>query len=207
MSVHQCSRCELRFRTESEYTDHLRMEHGVKPESLDPIRYGGSGRSKPLYPDFGESRAEGTHRVLIVGNATLRAQRLEESLRQRSGEGATKFMLVVPAVDRSAVHGEHSWFETVGSAHPDERSLTGERLAEHRMKEAVARMRDAGIDIEGMVGHGDPMQAAQEALRRFEADEILLATLPRARSSWLSADLPTEMRQRYRLPVTVVEAS
>lgn len=206
MAVHQCPRCELRFASDSEYRDHLRMEHGVDPRNLESIQYGSAREQAPLYPDFVEQGREATHRVLIVANATVRAQRLQKTLTEAHGDRPATFKLVVPAMRRTAVAGEHSWFDTVGKAHPDEGELEGEVLARHRMHEAVERLASEGLDITGMVGHGDPMQAAQEAMQDFDADEIVLSTLPRAESAWLGADLPAELRKRFEVPVTVVEA-
>lgn len=207
MAVHQCPRCELRFRSEGEYRDHLRMEHGVDPRNLESIRYGSAREQAPLYPDFVEQRPETTHRVLIVGNASLRAQRLQEALTRTHDDRPTTFKLVVPAVERSPVRGDHSWFDTVVLARPEEDELEGDMLANHRMHEAVERLSSAGLDVTGMVGDRDPVQAAQEALRTFDADEIILSTLPRTRSSWLGADVPSKLRRRFDVPVTVVEAS
>jgi hypothetical protein len=170
MAVRQCPRCELRFRTESEYQYH-------------------------------------PQRVLVVGNAALRAQRLQETLTTLSSGEATTFRLVVPAVEQTPVAGEHSWFQTVGSvAHPQEADLSGQMLARHRLDEAIDRLQHAGIDIDGMVGSGDPMRAVAEGLEDFNADRILVSTLPRGLSKWLEADLPSEIERRYRLPVIVVEA-
>jgi GABA permease len=206
MSVHQCPRCELRFANNSEYVDHLRMEHGVDPRNLESIHYGWAKEQPPLYPDFVEQGAETTHRVLIIANATVRAQRLQEWLTEAHGDQPATFRLVVPATRRTMVAGEHSWFDTVGRAHPDEGELEGERLARHRMHEAVDRLATQGLDITGMVGHGDPVEAAQQALRDFDAEEIVLSTLPQAESAWLGADLPAELRKCFDIPVTVVEA-
>jgi hypothetical protein len=207
MSVHQCPRCELRFRTQSEYNDHLTSEHGVDPQAVSPIRYSRAKQQAPLYPDLLETEADALRRVLVVSNATLRAERLQQALVDKAAGEAVSFRLVVPAVSRSTVTGETSWFRTVGRlAHPREKDLSGRTLAQHRLDEAVARLRDADVDIDGVVGDPDPMRAVAEALRSFKADEIMLATLPTAQSGWLSADLHTEIEHRFRLPVTVVSA-
>lgn len=208
MPVHQCPRCELRFRTSSEYNDHLMSEHGVDPEAVNPVRYARARQQKPLYPDLVEGERDAPRRVLVVGSAALRAQRLQQALSEKSTGGDVTFRLVVPAVRQSPVAGEHSWFQTVGDvAHPREEDLSGRTLAQHRLDEALARLRDAGIEIEGIVGDPDPLRAVADALRSFKADEIMLATLPRAQSGWLDADLHTELEHRFRLPVTVVPAA
>ena len=208
MAIHQCPRCELRFRTSSEYNDHLMSEHGVDPETVNPVRYARARQQKPLYPDLVEHERDAPRRVLVVGSAALRAQRLQQALTDKAADGDVTFRLVVPAVRQTPVSGEHSWFETVGRvAHPREQDLSGRTLAQHRLDEAVSRLRGAGIEIEGLVGDPDPLRAAAEALRNFKADEIMLATLPRAESGWLDADLHTELEHRFRLPVTVVPAA
>ncbi len=208
MPIHQCPRCELRFRTETEYHDHLRTEHRVDPQDVDPYRYRATREQQPLYADFVEKKATEPRRVLIVSNATLRAQRLQQSLVSGAEDRPTTYRLVVPAVERTPVAGEHSRFATVGRvAHPEEHELPGDVLAQRRLDEAVERLRELGLDIDGVVGHSDPMRAVGGALASFDADEVIVATLPQAQSGWLDADLPTEIERRYRLPVTVVEAT
>jgi GABA permease len=208
MSVHQCPRCELRFRTASEYNYHLTSDHNVDPQAVNPVRYARAKQQQPLYPDLVEEERAGPRRILVVSNATLRAQRLQEALSGKAADGDVRFKLVVPAVRESAVSGEHSWFRTVGKvAHPREEDLSGRTLAQHRLNEATSRLRDAGIDIEGMVGDPDPMRAVADALKTFKADEIMLGTLPSSQSGWLNADLHTELQHRFRLPVTVVQAA
>jgi hypothetical protein len=206
MAVHQCPRCELRFRNETELNYHLTSEHMVDPQSVEPIRYGGAKEQRPLYSDFVEDERARPRKVLVVGNAVLRAQRLQDALSERSDE--VEFHLVVPAVRATPVAGEHSWFETVGEvAHPSEGDLPGRTLATHRLNEALGRLRDVGLTIDGSVGDADPLRAASEALERFRADEIVLATLPRAESGWLEADLHSKMERRFNVPVTVVAAA
>jgi hypothetical protein len=51
------------------------------------------------------------------------------------------------------------------------------------------------------------MRAVAQGLANFQADEIVLSTLPPRQSRWLEVDLPTEMRRRFNLQVTVVSAA
>jgi GABA permease len=208
MAIYQCPRCELRFRSESEYNYHLKSEHGVDSSRLDPYAYGREREQKPLYPDLEDSPDDGRHHVLVVGNASLRAERLQRHMQQQAGRTDTSFLLVVPAVATSdAVQRRISFASVGGVAHPKERQLSGEILAQHRMNEAVTRLRETGLKIEGMVGDADPMRAVADGLANFPADEIVLSTLPPRQSRWLKVDLPTEMRRRFNLPVTVVSAA
>ncbi|HSK98105.1 MAG TPA: hypothetical protein VK891_15880 [Euzebyales bacterium] len=206
MAIHQCPRCELRFRTDAEYKFHLSSDHGVDPSRLDPFHYGREREQAPLYPDLVDGEDATRHQVLILGNASLRSERLQQHLLAQAKELDTIFLLVVPAV--ATGRAPRKAFATVGRpAHPDEDTLSGDMLAAHRMHEAVMRLREAGLQVEGMVGAGDPMRAAAEALRQFRANEIVLSTLPQPASSWLQADLPTELQRRFGIPVTVVEAA
>lgn len=208
MAIHQCPHCELRFRSESEYNDHLRREHNVDPVRLDPFPYRDAPQQKPLYPDLVEGVDEKRHQVLVLSNTTLRAERLQDHLTKQAEDQDTRFLLVVPAVATDRAMRPDASFVTVGDrAHPREHTLTGEVLAQHRLREALSRLRASGLQIEGTVGDADPMRAVAESLGGFRADEIVLSTLPQPQSNWLAVDLPTELRRRFALPVTVVAAA
>jgi GABA permease len=212
MTVHQCPHCELRFRTEGEVTDHLRTDHSIDPSELEPYRYGGERQQKPIYPDLKEGDGEQEpHRVLVVSAQTLRAERLQTHLTERATRARTRYLLVVPAVAevtaQQAAQTE-SAFVTVGRpAEPTEPVGRNDVVAEHRLREALGRLQAAGLEVDGMIGDPDPMKAAERALREFRADEIVMSTLPEDQSRWLAVDLPTEMRRRFSLPVTVVSAA
>jgi hypothetical protein len=54
------------------------------------------------------------------------------------------------------------------------------------------------------VGDPDPLVAVARALEHEPADEIIVSTLPSGISGWLLADLPSSLKRRFGLPVTVV---
>ena len=56
----------------------------------------------------------------------------------------------------------------------------------------------------GAVGDADPMQAIADALHVFDADAIVIATHPPARSNWLARDLVGRVRRRFDRPVVHV---
>lgn len=208
MAVHQCPHCELRFRSDAEYNDHLRVEHAVDPARLEPFQYGGARQQKPLYPDLVEGVSDNRHQVLVLSNATLRAERLHDHLAEQTKKLDTLFLLVVPAEETGRVLQHEQSFATIGRPVPaHQQSVSGSVLAQHRLDEALPRLRAEGVTIEGMVGDADPLRAVAEALPTFKADEIVVSTLPQGLSRWLAADLPTELRRRFGIPVTVVTAS
>ena len=48
----------------------------------------------------------------------------------------------------------------------------------------------------------DPVQAIEDALRTFPADEVLVVTRPDDDASWLEEDSAQEARERFGVPVT-----
>ena len=59
MAVHQCPRCELRFRDENEVKAHLVDDHDVEPQTLERRASGGSRGVHPhrTPPDVGADQA------------------------------------------------------------------------------------------------------------------------------------------------------
>ena len=56
----------------------------------------------------------------------------------------------------------------------------------------------------GEVGDGDPLQAIEDALRTFGADEIVISTHPEGRSNWLERGIVEKARERFAVPITHV---
>ena len=57
-------------------------------------------------------------------------------------------------------------------------------------------------NIEASVGDSDPLQAIEDALRTFAADEVIIITVPDESGSWLESGTGEEARRRFALPVT-----
>jgi len=86
-----------------------------------------------------------------------------EALKREVDGTSTEIRLVAPAVEANPLH------HTLGDI-DEPREQAAERL-----KVAVAAARDAGLDVSFEVGDPDPVQAAQDALFKGPADEILTA--------------------------------
>jgi hypothetical protein len=54
------------------------------------------------------------------------------------------------------------------------------------------------------VGDSDPLQAIEDALRAFGADELIISTHPPGRSNWLERDIISVARERFDLPIAHV---
>ena len=131
--------------------------------------------------------------VLVVANRTAECEELQQALKDRASKGGdVKFPLVVPAA-----HG------LAKAANPDE----GFPEAQHHVDNAVARLRDAGLDVEGRLGDPDPVAAVLDAHNAGRYDEVIVSTLPTHLSKWLHLDLPRKAGHATGLPVTHVVGS
>jgi len=134
---------------------------------------------------------EGEKRILVVANETVGGRTLREMIRERS-EGVREEVLVVcPALNSPLKH----WVSDEDEARD---------AAQKRLNASVAQLRAAGINVRGEVGDGDPLQAVEDALRTFGADEIVISTHPEGRSHWLERGVVSGARERFAVPITHV---
>jgi hypothetical protein len=106
------------------------------------------------------------NRLLVVANQTVDAPALMDELRRRAASRPTQLTLLVPA----------AWAQ--------------HEQAMRRAAAAAAELRDAGIEVDAVIGDADPMCAVQETWDPRRYDEVLVVTLPTASSRWLQVDLP-----------------
>jgi hypothetical protein len=80
--------------------------------------------------------------------------------------------------------------------------------AQEVQEETVERMVEEGVDAAGDTGESDPLQAIDDALQTFQADEIVLFTHPGGQRNWLEEGLVEEAEDRFDRPVRhlIVEA-
>lgn len=152
--------------------------------------------------------------VMIVANQTLGADTLRATVRDRIDGGVRDFYVVVPATHTA--HESAGWmggFEGMSSKVMTEAlERDAERLgeahlrAEHRLSRMIDQIESVGGTAEGEVGDEDPLVAAKEALRGRKVEEIIVSTLPHARSRWLRMDLPSRLARATTAVVTTLEA-
>ena len=58
--------------------------------------------------------------------------------------------------------------------------------------------------VEADVGDVDPLQAIEDALRSFPADEVLVLTPPEEQAQWLEQGLGELAQRRFAVPVTQI---
>ena len=76
--------------------------------------------------------------------------------------------------------------------------------AQERLDASLASMRAAGVEADGEIGDGDPIQAIADAIRTFRPDELILSTHPEGRSHWLERGVVEKARERFDIQLTHV---
>jgi len=131
------------------------------------------------------------HRILVIANETVGGGALRAKLEQRAHSPTTEVLVVAPALASPVQH----WVSDVDGARS---------AADDRVRASVERLAETGLVVRGEVGDQDPLQAIEDALRTFGANEILISTHPEGRSHWLEQDLISKARERFALPITHV---
>jgi hypothetical protein len=122
--------------------------------------------------------------VLVVANVTATSDELLSTLRQRAAKEPMSFELIIPATPFAG----------------------GGEAAAQQLQEALGKLGDAGLDVRGGIGHGDPMVAVTDAWDPKRHDEIVLCTLPMRFSKWMHAGMPERIEKLTGAPVTHVVA-
>ena len=135
--------------------------------------------------------AAGERRVLVIANETVGGETLRDCIRQKTEGYREEVLVVTPALNSPLKH----WASDEDGARA---------AAQRRLDASLARLRDAGVDARGEVGDGEPLQAIEDALRTFGADEIIISTHPEGRSHWLERGVVTHARERFAVPITHV---
>jgi nucleotide-binding universal stress UspA family protein len=135
--------------------------------------------------------AEGERRILVVANETVGGHTLRSMILEKSLDVREEVLVVTPALNSPLKH----WV----SDEDDARAA-----AEERLNASLAQLAEAGVQARGEVGDGDPLQAMEDALRTFGADEIIISTHPEGRSNWLERRVVEKARERFAVPITHV---
>jgi hypothetical protein len=150
-------------------------------------------RSEPKEPERAvwERRADGRSRILVVANETVAGTALRKEIVHRAGRADADVLVVCPALNTRLRH----WTSDEDRARAD---------AQARLDASLAALREADINASGHVGDDDPLQAIDDAMRTFGADEIIISTHPPGRSNWLEKDLVGRARERFNCPISHV---
>jgi hypothetical protein len=128
-------------------------------------------------------------RVLVLANRTADSPQLREALLERREHGPIAVTLLVPAAwEAQDPHG-------------------GMETGRRRVRDALANLRDTGLEVQCRVGDPDPITALREAWDPERYDEVFVSTLPSRVSKWLQIDLPRRAGRITGVPVRHVEAA
>ena len=130
-------------------------------------------------------------RILVIANETLEGEALLSAIRERTATGPVEVYVVSPALNSKLRH----WTSDEDGARD---------AAQARLDRSLARLGEAGLQAHGNVGDADPVQAVEDALRVFGADEIVLSTHPEGRSHWLERGVVDSVRDRFDVQLTHV---
>lgn len=129
--------------------------------------------------------------IAIVTDAFGAPDSVAELKRLAAGD-ATRIRLVVPAVEATP------FLHTLGD-------IDGPREdAQHRLEEVVAAMRDADVPVTAELGDPDPVQAAQDALFKGPADEILIFAHADDEQAWYEGDLFKRAEESLEPPLRMI---
>ena len=134
---------------------------------------------------------EDERRILVIANETVGGETLRDTIRERSWGYRAQVLVVTPALNSPLKH----WVSDEDQARA---------AAQNRLDRSLARLREADIDARGEIGDGEPLQAIEDALRTFGADEIIISTHPEGRSNWLERGVVSGARERFAVPITHV---
>lgn len=131
-----------------------------------------------------------SRRLLVVATAPVEPELLRKRVHEHAGSSDVEVRVVAPASDISPL----KWL-----ANDEDEAREDAAEIARGAEQAVAP--EAG-SVETEVGDTDPVQAIEDALREFPADEIIVVTRQGDEAGWLEKDSAEEASERFGVPVT-----
>jgi hypothetical protein len=132
-----------------------------------------------------------SRRLLVVTTVPVEDAVLRREVRRHTGGEDAELKIVAPAAKLSPLE----WLAS------DEDAARRE-AAEVAGEAADAVAGDATVEAE--VGDPDPVQAIEDALRTFPADEVIVVTRGGDEAGWLEKEAGAEAKERFGVPVTQI---
>jgi hypothetical protein len=148
-------------------------------------------RERPVPTAPRQHGGENEKRILVIANETVGGEKLRDTINEKSEGFREEVLVVTPALNSPLRH----WASDEDGARA---------AAQERLGASLARLREAGVNARGQIGDAEPLQAIEDALRTFGADELIISTHPEGRSHWLEKGIVEEARQRFAVPITHV---
>jgi GABA permease len=127
----------------------------------------------------------------VVANETLSGAALRDEIALRAEDRDIEVFVVAPALNTKL----KTWTSDDDAARAE---------AHARLQTMLDTLDRDGFRASGDIGDGDPVQALEDGLRVFGADEVIVSTHPKGRSYWLERDVIERARERFDVPITHV---
>lgn len=133
-----------------------------------------------------------SRRVIAILTDNLHGSEPVEQILANADQDGVELRVVVPATEANALR------HTLGDIDEPKHE------AEERLQRALGNLRQNGIEVSGEVGDPDPVQAAQDALLKSPADEVLIFEHCEAQSKWYEEGLLEKAQEGIEPPLRVV---
>jgi hypothetical protein len=145
---------------------------------------------KPDEPIEVASSGDHVRRLLVVALEPVDQPAAVESLRSAARAGPeqdSEVLVLAPALNTPLSH----WASDVGRSRMD---------AQRKLVLTVGALAAASVEARGAVGDPDPLQAVEDTLRQYAADEVIVG-LPDGEDTGGTRELVGELRRRLDVPV------
>jgi hypothetical protein len=133
-----------------------------------------------------------SRRVIAILTDNLHGSEPVEQILANTDREGVELRVVVPATEANALR------HTLGDIDEPKHE------AEERLERALKTLRGEGIEVSGEVGDPDPVQAAQDALLKAPADEVLIFEHCDEQSRWYEEGLLEKAQEGIEPPLRVV---
>lgn len=131
-------------------------------------------------------------RILVLATDELAGPELIEEFRYRLRDVEAEVMVIAPAVEKTVFH------HALGDVD------TAVMEAGRRLETSLDELRRAGVPALGEIGDSDPIVAAEDALRLFAADEVLIVAHADDQARWFEEGLFERAKQELRPAVRML---
>jgi len=131
--------------------------------------------------------ADGIYRVLVIADESCVDPAFPAQIAGHARGRTVEALVIAPAIG--------SWISRWTG---DEAQFAD---AQKHLDDTVAALAAAGITARGETGADDPLQAADDGLRGFDAHEIVFVTKPGTDTDWVERGVVEAAQKRYAMPV------
>jgi hypothetical protein len=132
------------------------------------------------------------HRVIAIVTDELHGSEPLEQMQANANGTGVEVRVVVPAVEASPLR--HTMGDVEGPR----------KQAEERLERNLSLLRESGMQVSGEVGDPDPVQAANDALLKGPADEVLIFEHADGQEQWYEEGLLERAQESIEPPLRMV---